>query len=69
MGTQRSISIQPTGYTEVAAALLLWVAVVSVVLAEAAGAALGEVEAPGVAVRLVAFEKYDYSRYFIQAVT
>ena len=53
-GIQRKKIVPSTAYTEEEVALLLWVAVVvSEVLAEAA---LGEVEAPGVAVRSVVSE-------------
>ena len=56
-GIQRKKIVPATAYTEEEVALLLWVAVVvSEVLAEAAVAALGEVEAPGVAVRSVVSE-------------
>lgn len=56
-GIQRKKIVPSTAYTEEEVALLLWVAVVvSEVLAEAAVAALGEVEAPGVAVRSVVSE-------------
>ena len=56
-GIQRKKIVPSTAYTEEVVALLLWVAVVvSEVLAEAAVAALGEVEAPGVAVRSVVSE-------------
>ena len=56
-GIQRKKSVPSTAYTEEEVALLLWGAVVvSEVLAEAAAVALGEVEAPGGAVRSVVSE-------------
>ena len=56
-GIQRKKIVPSTAYTEEEVALLLWGAgVVSEVLAEAAAVALGEVEAPGGAVRSVVSE-------------
>lgn len=55
-GIQRRKIVPSTAYTEVVAALLLWVAVVASEVLAAAVAALGEVEAPGEVVRSVVSE-------------
>ena len=55
-GIQRKKIVPSTAYTEVVAALLLWVAVVASEVLAAAVAALGEVEAPGEVVRSVVSE-------------